>query len=265
MKLQAPQTAEELASLTGTVACNASTKGAYASNANEFLHHSHSYMKKIKNQLEEVKSLFVTVAKKMQETAETVKLLAELQASIPESAVHLRIYRDLSEITLKWSEYQFSNSNVVHDELSQFFHRRLAEVKAMKQLLRQREQVLTDYSKQHKKLETRKKKLWEHKDVAKWGLPDTEKTDDLLSNKEIAFSKMLPAESEQVESLRKFYNYYNYQISAEIARVFGDAGELENQHFAALSNKMRDMMADMSEQWRLVQTHFEQRASSEVA
>lgn len=84
LHLQKPLQVEELQSLTGTVACNSSTKGTYANNANEFLHHSHAIMKKIKKQLEEVKSSFATVARKMQETAESVKLLAELQASIPE-------------------------------------------------------------------------------------------------------------------------------------------------------------------------------------
>ncbi len=177
--------------------------------------------------------------------------------------MHLRIYRDLSEITLKWSDYQLDNSNVVHDELSQFFHRRIAEVKAMKQLLREREQALTDYSKQYRKLDSKKKKLWDHKDTNKWGLAPSDKGEELLSSKEYAFSKMLPAETEQMDRLRKFYTFYNYQVPAEIARVFGDAGELENQHFASLSQKMREMMAAMMEQWREVQTHFEQRAALE--
>jgi len=177
----------------------------------------------------------------------------------------LRIYRDLSEITLKWSDYQLDNSNVVHDELSQFFHRRIAEVKAMKQLLREREQSLTDYSKQFRKLEGKKKKLWEHKDTSKWGLAPNEKGEELLASKEYAFGKMLPAETEQADRLRKMYNFYNYQITAEVARVFGDAGELENLHFASLSQKMREMMGDMGEQWREVQNHFEQRAASEAA
>lgn len=265
IQLHRPLQVEDLQSLTGAIACNSSTKGTYANNANEFLHHSHTSMKKIKKQLEEVKSLFSTVARKMKETAESIKLLAELQASIPEvsptqAAVHLRIYRDLSEITLKWSDYQLDNSNVVHDELSQFFHRRIAEVKAMKQLLREREQALTDYSKQYRKLDSKKKKLWDNKDTNKWGLAPTDKGEELLSSKEYAFSKMLPAETEQIDRLRKFYNFYNYQVPAEIARVFGDAGELENQHFAALSQKMREMMAAMMEQWREVQSHFERRA-----
>lgn len=82
--LQKPLQVEDLQSLTGAIACNSSTKGTYANNANEFLHHSHMFMKKIKKQLEEVKSLFATVARKMKETAESIKLLAELQTSIPE-------------------------------------------------------------------------------------------------------------------------------------------------------------------------------------
>jgi hypothetical protein len=86
----------------------------------------------------------------------------------------------------------------------------------------------------------RKEKLYKSKDVYKWGgfkdnIELLKLKDELLKDKEAAFTFMLPKESTDVDKKREELCFFTNQCWDEIRRVANDNGKLIRDHFKEMS------------------------------
>lgn len=78
------------------------------------------------------------------------------------------------------------------------------------------------------------------KDLSKWGgfndnLEQQKMRDELLADKDKAFTYMLPQETKQLEEKREELAFYTNQCWEETRRVGRDNGKLIREHFREMS------------------------------
>lgn len=108
-------------------------------------------------------------------------------------------------------------------------------------MLAYREQIKSNFKKKEKSLLEKKEKLFVQKDISKWGcskeMMDELKfrKDQILQDKDRAFTFMMAEETGIVLSLQQELNYITNQCLDEARRVGKDNGDLLIDHFLTMS------------------------------
>jgi hypothetical protein len=107
------------------------------------------------------------------------------------------------------------------NNFSNFYSFYCRECQALGELLDTRKIAFENYNSNEKKLLKKKESLFEQKNIIKWKLDPTlmVTVEDLLKNKNLACSEMLPDESLEVLKLKMLYSYYTNKCVEEYIRV----------------------------------------------
>eukprot|EP00826_Nyctotherus_ovalis_P059823 TRINITY_DN8354_c0_g2_i4.p1 TRINITY_DN8354_c0_g2~~TRINITY_DN8354_c0_g2_i4.p1 ORF type:complete len:188 (-),score=68.45 TRINITY_DN8354_c0_g2_i4:153-716(-) len=124
------------------------------------------------------------------------------------------LHKKLGE-TYKTLKESFSNN---FTRFNDFYYR---ETQALGEQLEARKAALESHSTNEKKLCKKKETLFEQKNISKWKLDPnlTITVENLLKNKDLAFSEMLPDESLEIQKLKMCYGYYNNKCVEEFVRL----------------------------------------------
>ena len=105
------------------------------------------------------------------------------------------------------------------------------------------------FYKAESKLNMKKEELFKQGNIARWEINPEElrKIDknDLLRNKEFAFSKMMHKETVHVHLLKQNYGYYAYQLLSEFDRMRVLNGIRHKTHVMSVSQSHSDILADV--------------------
>jgi ferritin-like metal-binding protein YciE len=105
------------------------------------------------------------------------------------------------------------------------------------------------YTKSEEKLILKKEELYKRGDVSKWLLPQNEKFD--FNNKELAISKMLPNETNNVKNLKMLFYYHATSCKNEFNRMREVIG-FQNQEASKLFySKNSKVIEDLNKAWEI--------------
>ena len=106
------------------------------------------------------------------------------------------------------------------------------------------------YYKAEARLLLKKEELFKQGNISRWEINPEElkKIDknELLKNREYAFSKMMYKESAHVHSLKQNYGYYSYQVLFEFDRLRNLNGIRHKSHVVSVSQSHSDILADVN-------------------
>ena len=201
---------------------------------------------------ETVTAGFSTVSDNLTAYADALQRLSELQRVVPEGNAHAFIYASVSQTISKWAALEQGMGEAVKEFLNSFFKYRYNEMNAFKELLAERDRILTAYQKAESRLIAKKDKLWQQGDVTKWELA-TDSTchlPDLMGNRLLALPQMLPRETAEVEKMKNLYAYYNNQLHEEFDRVMKYNAKVESTHFGEMASTLDQKLIVFSQEWR---------------
>jgi len=136
------------------------------------------------------------------------------------------LHKKLGE-TYKTLKENFSNN---FNRFYSFYYR---ESQALGELLDMRKAAFETFNLNEKKLYKKKETLFDQKNVSKWKLDPTLTVtmDNLLKNKNLAFSEMLPDESLDVLKLKMFYSFYTNKCVEEYVRLISKNKPVIKEYF----------------------------------
>lgn len=150
-----------------------------------------------------------------------------------------------------WSDHEIESASIIKDYCNLYFKYGYTEVSALKEFVKEREDKYAAYQKSLAVLDKKKEKLWSTKDVTKWSC-NTEETIDyneLLSNKTLAFSKMLCKETKELEKLKDEFSFWNFQVKSETRNVFYEYQTNDNHQYTELGKALASHSMKMHGIW----------------
>ena len=121
---------------------------------------------------------------------------------------------------LDWSEINKKQKILINEGIREYFRYIKNEFHAIKDLSLKVDNNKTIYMKAFDKLMALKENVFKQ-DISKWGLSgvDMEMKAQLLTNKNLAFAKMLPRDTKKVDELRQNYGFYLNSLISEFERI----------------------------------------------
>ncbi|CAG9329909.1 unnamed protein product [Blepharisma stoltei] len=250
-KLKKPNKIEEHWTMEGYVICDPFLEEKECTVLDEYLHYTEAMKKKIKRQTDTLIEAIKEVSQLIFDISKSFEILESLQDYFPEIPASKLHYNLLKNSFLLWSEHEIETSKIIKDYYNIYFKYGYTEISSLKEFVKERENKLAIYQKSLNAFDKKKEKLWNTKDVSKWGCNPEEQLDinKLLQNKQFAFTKMLHKEGKEIEKLKNEFSYYNFQVKAETRRVFLENQVIANGHFSESGKAFADHSMSMHKRW----------------
>ena len=161
----------------------------------------------------------------------------------------MNCYENLKTFTNNWSDSIKIQSELIEVNLREFFKFFKKEYNVIKEYAQKVENLRNNYYKAEEKLQNRKLYLFERVEVSKWEINTSEIIDAIAikKDKELAFMKMIPKETENVYQLKLNYGFYTEKLVEEyqrLKRIMGlDIHEVMDKYFSQ-QNKITNAFND---------------------
>ena len=215
LKVEKPAQLSDFYSPEGEIKIDTTcTHDEYLARLNSYLNQLESLKKKLKSQGSTVITHITALTQEFSNIADTYSQLEAIQGMVPFGDAQCEMYKACSSAFQSLSRHMNEENDFISDYVVKYNEYGTKEVPCMRQIIKLRESHEKALKKLEKSLQSKKEKLWAKGDVSMWELnPDDASLDmpKLSEDKEYAFERMLPADSNVLEKVREIYGFYNYQ------------------------------------------------------
>ena len=220
-KITSPTSLKNVKSLSGEINVNVSNdKEIYFQNIKNNADLYINNLQKITKGYKSLMNQMDQICEKMKEISQYWKELYNANSHFYEKPNTIESFNILSKIMKDWSETNKRQKILINEGIREYFRYIKNEFVALKDLAQKVDTNKSIYNKAYDKLISLKENLFKQ-DASTWGISaiDMESKNDLINNKELAFSKMLPRETKKVDALRNNYGFYLNSIISEFERI----------------------------------------------
>ena len=242
-----PDRVHEMTSLTGTVTCSLSAGRPLGS----FLDTTEAANRRLQVSTGELLQRLGGLSSHLYDYSSLLQHTGTLQRGLPTGQQLAVLYTALSDVVQKWANFEVEMGRLAQEYLFSFFEMKARETAAMRELWVERERFLSAYEKAESRLQAKKEKMWQQRDVARWELADLNiDLQTLMTDFAAAKSRMLPMETQEVEKLQHMFAYYNAQAQSESERVMRYSTRVASTHFGGLAGECDQLLLGLSQEWR---------------
>ena len=220
-RLSSPVILNQVKSLTGELKVTVSKdKEIYCQNIKDNCDLNEELFQKITKSYKGLILLMEQLSDKMKEISEIWKDIYKKSLKYYEKENTITSFNIMSKIMLDWSEINKKQKILINEGIREYFRYIKNEFHAIKDLSLKVDNNKTIYMKAFDKLMALKENVFKQ-DISKWGLSgvDMEMKAQLLTNKNLAFAKMLPRDTKKVDELRQNYGFYLNSLISEFERI----------------------------------------------
>ena len=219
--LSSPATLNQVKSLTGEILVSINKeKEIYYENIKDNVELNEDLFQKITKSYKDLILLMDQLSEKMKEISGLWKDIYKKNIKYYEKANTTTSYNIMSKVMMDWSEINKKQKILINEGIREYFRYIKNEFHGLKDLALKVENNKSIYVKTFDKLMAQKENLFKQ-DILYWGLSleDMNHKLELLTNKNLAFSKMLPFETRKVVELRQTYGFYLNSLILEFERI----------------------------------------------
>ena len=136
----------------------------------------------------------------------------------PQNDLLIKSYLSAKNLMNNWAYSQRRQATIFDLHIRQYFRYLEREYESIKELYTNYEKRKNEYINYRDKLTKKKEELYKKGDKKKWDLPPEDANID-SNNKELCIEKMLPKESNELDSLMKFACYFGNFFENEFNRI----------------------------------------------
>ena len=255
-RLSSPVILNQVKTLNGElkVAVN-KEKETYFANIKDNIDLNENILQKITKGYKALILLMEQLSEKMKEIAGLWKEIYIKNTKYYEKENTSTSYNIMSKIMLDWSEINKKQKILINEGIREYFRYIKNEFHSIKDLSLKVDNNKAIYAKAFDKLISVKETVFKQ-DISTWGLNavDMENKLQLLTNKNLAFSKMLPRDTKKVDELRQYYGFYLNSIISEFERI----RELNSKrHKNTINNFIKNIIESLND----FQNYLSDRAS----
>ena len=220
-KITSPSSLKHIKSLTGEINVGINKdKEIYFQNIKNNVDFNINTLQKITKGYKALMILMDQISEKMKEISQYWKEIFNANLQYYEKPNTIESYNILSKIMQDWSEANKRQKILMNEGIREYFRYIKNEFASLKELTQKVDNNKLIYNKAFEKLKSMKENIF-RQDFSTWGLSgiDMENKIELINNKELAFSKMLPRDTKKVEELKCNYGFYLNSIISEYERI----------------------------------------------
>ena len=220
-KITPPSSLKHVKSLTGELNVSINKeKETYFQNIKNNVDFNINTLQKITKGYKALMIQMDQISEKMKEISQYWKEIFNANLQYFEKPNTIESYNILSKIMQDWSETNKRQKILMNEGIREYFRYIKNEFVSLKELIQKVDTNKIIYNKAFEKLKSMKESIFKQ-DFSTWGLSgiDMENKNELMNNKELAFSKMLPRDTKKVEALQFNYGFYLNSIISEFERI----------------------------------------------
>jgi hypothetical protein len=220
-KISPPNSLRNIRSLTGELDVSVTNeKEIYFQNLKNNADFNIATLQKITKGYKALMIQMDQISEKMKEISQYWKEIYNANLQYFERPNTVESYNILSKIMQDWSETNKRQKILMNEGIREYFRYIKNEFVSLKELIQKVDTNKIIYNKSFEKLKSMKESIFKQ-DFSTWGLSgiDMENKNELMNNKELAFSKMLPRDTKKVEALQFNYGFYLNSIISEFERI----------------------------------------------
>ena len=255
-RVTSPSSLNSIKSLDGQLKVTVSKeKEIYFENIKDYVNLNEDILQKITKGYKALILIMEQLGDKMKEISELWKDIYKKNLKYYEKPNTTTSFDILSKIMLDWCEINKKQKIIINEGIREYFRYIKNEFHAIKELSLKIDNNKLIYCKAYDKLIALKENVFKQ-DISSWGLNsvDMENKSQLLTNKSLAFSKMLPRDTKKVDELRHHYGFYLNSIISEFERI----RELNAKRH---KNNINTFIKNMTESLNDFQVYLTDRAS----
>ena len=196
-------------------------KEIYFDNIKNYVKGHYILLQKITKGYKSIMNIMQQLSNKMKDLSKIWKQVFDISIKYSDSCNTSGTYNIMSKLMEDWSEIQKSQMNVINRDIREYFRYVKNEFNGLKEMTERVQNSKSVYIKFKEKLQKTKETLFEKQDPETWQLKDEDKQNvvNLLKNKELAFSRMLPQDTLKLKEYKQFYGCLLNSLIAEFERI----------------------------------------------
>ena len=213
---------EDFKSLSGKIKVSITKeKEVYFMNIKDNTKINEGIIKKINKSYKNLIVIMNNACEKMKEISDLWKLLSDKSQKYYETLSTIESYKIMNKITEELLISETKKISFFNNNIREYFRFVKNEFHSLNNLANKVETWKDKYYKAFDKLKQDKEKMFKEQDINSWGLNDNDlkHKNVFLKNKELAFSKMMVEETNNVLSMKNVYGAYLNSLIDEYERI----------------------------------------------
>ena len=247
-KIVSPNKLESVKSLTGQLKVTVNKeKEIYFENIKDNSDFNINLLKKLTTGYKGLIELLEQINGKMKEISDIWNELYKKSMKYYENKSTYETYNIMSKVMDDWREINKKQKILINEGIREYFRYVKNEFNSIKDLAIKVDNNRLIFMKAFEKLTSLKENVYKQ-DISNWGLNsfDMELKSQLLTNKNLAFSKMLPNETKKVDELRHNYGFYLNSLISEFERIRELNGKRHKNHVINFIKNITETLNDFS-------------------
>ncbi|KRX10816.1 Phox homologous domain [Pseudocohnilembus persalinus] len=251
---------EEIRSIDGLIQSKLDKDiNIYCQKSQEYYHHSDLIYKKIRQLSKQLFVDFYNVSNTLANIGECFSQLHDQSQTFNQGLTKEEdkqplleeMYITLNNMNIQWGETLQSQMDHVQKNLQFFFKYYNQEGRQVKETLKTRDETTKKYYDYKKKLNDKKERYFNLQNLQQWDLPSNCKytSEQLKSNKELAFTYMLQKERNQEQDLREKAGYYSKAVYEDLKRIMNEKVQEYSIHFKSFGSLQTDNIQKLHFLW----------------
>ena len=245
-RLTGPVILNQVKTLDGELKVTVSKeKEIYLENIKDYADLNEELLQKITKGYKALILLMEQLSEKMKELSELWKEIYKKNTKYFDMPNTTTSFNIMSKVMQDWCEINKKQRILINEGIREYFRYVKNEFHSIKDLSLKVDNNKAIYVKAFDKLMGLKENVFKQ-DISTWGLSpvDMEKKLELLTNKNYAFSKMLPQETKKVDELKHNYGFYLNSIISEFERIRELNSKRHKNNIKMFINNITDSLND---------------------
>ena len=219
---KSPSVVRQIKTINGEVNIGINeAKETYFDNIKNYVKGNIQLLQKITKGYKSLMNIMQQLSNKMIDISKLWKQVLDKSLKYYDSHNTSETFNIMSKLMENWAEVQKSQIKVINVNIREYFRYVKNEFNGLKEMSEKVQSCQNTYTKFNEKLLKTKEALYEKKDPETWQLKPEDKKNmlDLMNNKDLAFSKMLPQDTLKLYEYKHFYGCMLNSLIVEFERI----------------------------------------------
>ena len=196
-------------------------KEIYLDNIKNYSRGNAYILQKITKSYKSLMNIMQQLSNKMKNISQLFKQLLDKSIKYYDSHNTSETFNIMSQFMNDWAKIQDNQIKIMNENIREYFRYVKNEFNYFNEMANKVKSCKNNYTKAKEKLLLTKENLFLKQEVELWQLNEEDKPNKLylLKNKNLAFEKMLPKDTQKVENLKKYYGLMLNSLIDEFERI----------------------------------------------
>ena len=261
-KILTPPTINQIRTMDGKIKLmnfeNIQNSFNYFSNINNFFKCQNNIINDILYNLNQFNYNIALASNNLEEVEKGFNKINSLTEKVKLSDSINNVYIQYETFFKNWKRILINESLIFQDKVISFFENVAGKCDNFSDLLVKQESMKDDFISRNGKLNIKKEAIWQKMDIKNFDLNPFENIDpnQLYRDKKYAFEKMFYKETEEMNKIRGFIQYYYYQNFINFQNIINEFEKSYNDNLKEFADSIEPSITNGVEVWSFLSSNI---------